>query len=218
MSRPERGSKWANIAFRLVVSISVWITVSAISINTAWKSGRKAPAGRLDQWRTQMTLGEINRALVLYEAEFHGPPASLDQLGKLENFNLSFENDGSLKDGWGRPFRYRVDGTNCLITSYGRDGKPGGEGLDCDLNNKNLKSEESLPTFHQFIHDMPTGGMIQSCVICGGLAFLLSFFMIKLPKPEVLSYLETVLTLGVTLVGAIIVATIIAALHVPSGH
>jgi len=35
-------------------------------------------------------------------------------------------------DGWGRPLIYQVDGDSFTLTSYGRDGKPGGEGDDAD--------------------------------------------------------------------------------------
>lgn len=37
------------------------------------------------------------------------------------------------KDAWGRPFIYQfIDEGNAVITSYGADGKPGGEGQDTD--------------------------------------------------------------------------------------
>jgi general secretion pathway protein G len=41
------------------------------------------------------------------------------------------------KDPWGNPYLYTspgADGREYDITSYGRDGKPGGEGPDADIN------------------------------------------------------------------------------------
>jgi hypothetical protein len=42
--------------------------------------------------------------------------------------------DNSIKDGWGREIMYEVlvDGT-VRLSSFGRDGKPGGEGRDRDI-------------------------------------------------------------------------------------
>ncbi|MES2445503.1 MAG: type II secretion system major pseudopilin GspG [Pseudomonadota bacterium] len=40
------------------------------------------------------------------------------------------------KDPWGRDYVYTVDGTGFTITSLGKDGKPGGEGVDADITGK----------------------------------------------------------------------------------
>jgi hypothetical protein len=36
-------------------------------------------------------------------------------------------------DGWGRRLHFRMDGERAIVTSYGRDGKPGGTGDDEDI-------------------------------------------------------------------------------------
>ncbi|MCW3847449.1 type II secretion system major pseudopilin GspG [Sphingomonas sp. LB-2] len=40
------------------------------------------------------------------------------------------------KDPWGRDYVYAVEGGAFTITSLGKDGKPGGEGVDADLVQK----------------------------------------------------------------------------------
>jgi general secretion pathway protein G len=40
------------------------------------------------------------------------------------------------KDPWGRDYVYTVDGGSFTITSLGKDGKPGGEGVDADITGK----------------------------------------------------------------------------------
>ena len=40
------------------------------------------------------------------------------------------------KDPWGRDYVYAVSGTSFTITSLGKDGKPGGEGVDADITGK----------------------------------------------------------------------------------
>ncbi|HUX73906.1 MAG TPA: type II secretion system major pseudopilin GspG [Steroidobacteraceae bacterium] len=45
------------------------------------------------------------------------------------------------KDPWGNPYLYASpgpDGQDYEITSYGRDGKPGGEGYDADITSSSL--------------------------------------------------------------------------------
>jgi general secretion pathway protein G len=37
------------------------------------------------------------------------------------------------KDPWGRDYLYTVEGSSFTITSLGKDGEPGGEGVDADI-------------------------------------------------------------------------------------
>ncbi|MEI9928414.1 MAG: type II secretion system major pseudopilin GspG [Sphingomonas sp.] len=39
-------------------------------------------------------------------------------------------------DPWGRPYVYTVEGGSYTITSLGKDGKPGGQGVDADIIGK----------------------------------------------------------------------------------
>jgi general secretion pathway protein G len=48
------------------------------------------------------------------------------------------------KDPWGNPYIYTspgADGREYDITSYGRDGKPGGEGPDADINSFTIEQK-----------------------------------------------------------------------------
>ena len=59
------------------------------------------------------------------------PPADLpryDPDGYMEDEQLP-------EDPWHRPFAYVSDGRRFEIISYGRDGQPGGEGEDSDIDN-----------------------------------------------------------------------------------
>jgi len=40
------------------------------------------------------------------------------------------------QDPWGKPYVYESNGQSYAITSLGRDGKPGGEGVDADIGRK----------------------------------------------------------------------------------
>lgn len=56
-----------------------------------------------------------------------------------------YQEGGYLKrvpnDAWGNPFVYRNFETEIQIMSYGRDGKKGGEGLDADIKNIEVRYE-----------------------------------------------------------------------------
>jgi general secretion pathway protein G len=39
-------------------------------------------------------------------------------------------------DAWGKPYEYKSEGGGFTIRSFGKDGKPGGEGVDADLEGK----------------------------------------------------------------------------------
>lgn len=126
---------------------------------------------------------------------------------------------GEVLDGWKHPFAYSVTGTNCTILSYGRDGKPGGFGLDCDLSNQGLRPPESLITLKQFLFEMPeVRGMIFASAMAGMLTVILSFFIIR-PKDFIGGGTpHMVFKLVITLLAALLVASVMTALHIPSGH
>jgi len=42
--------------------------------------------------------------------------------------------DNSTTDGWDNPIVMRVDGSTITLTSYGKDGKPGGTDQDADIS------------------------------------------------------------------------------------
>jgi general secretion pathway protein G len=43
------------------------------------------------------------------------------------------------KDAWKNKFGYESDGTDFEITSFGKNKRPGGEGIDADISSKNMK-------------------------------------------------------------------------------
>ncbi len=65
---------------------------------------------------------------------------------------------------------------------------------------------------------MPTGGIINTCIFCGGLAFLLAYFMVRVPNFNRFDLMALAMQLLATIIGALIIACTIAALHIPSGH
>ena len=194
------------------------VAITSISLYTAWQNALDTDMVSREQWFTQKTLNEINLATAKYQEKRHQNPQSYEQLLSLTNdFDLRYCNEEFL-DGWKRPFLISSNETSFLVTSYGRDGKPGGVGLDCDLTSKDWKPKESALTFVQFFTNALTRGMVVSCFVCGVFAFLTSFFTVKKWQHGEADYSNLFWRLAMTVGGALIAAIFISALHVPSGH
>jgi hypothetical protein len=216
---PPSSQRPAEILFRLLVSVFVWLVVSGLSLYVAWQTGGDASESKREQSLTQFELKQLDQCLTQYQRQFHASPSSLAQLLAMTNGVPPPEEQPLSCDGWKRPYLFTSDGTNCLITSLGRDGKPGGRGLDCDLTNKDRRPKDAFPTFHQFLFEMPrVRGMIITCLLCGGLAFLLCLSKAKMPKLTLPGLILAAFRLAATVVGAVLVAIIISCLHIPSGH
>src|SRR5262245_33590716 len=69
----------------------------------------------------------MKRRILRYAAAHGSLPTSLEQLPRIEGYV------NEVTDGWGRRILWRVDGDEVTLTSYGRDGVPGGTGEDADM-------------------------------------------------------------------------------------
>jgi type II secretory pathway pseudopilin PulG len=218
----QLGQKY--LLLRLLIAVGVGMVISAISIYVAWANAGNARAAWDERELTRIYLRNIDEAIVLYQQKSNALPSSLEQLCAITNAdNMGFlqrllEDKGGFGDAWQHPLIYSKDGTNFLVASYGRDGKPGGRGPDADLTDKNPRPKEAWPTFGQFLQNERFYGMIGSSIICGILAAFLSMLTVRVPDLSRRGITILVLSLCATLIGTLLVATMITAVHVPSGH
>ena len=77
--------------------------------------------------RTHAAMHMMKRRVLRYAHTNGRLPTSVDELPVIKGF------DESVTDGWGRPIRISVEGDTVTFSSYGRDGRPGGEGEDADI-------------------------------------------------------------------------------------
>jgi len=78
---------------------------------------------------TDTAIGETFYRIHIYAQENGKIPTSLDSLPKREGYI------NRTTDGWDRPLEYRVRPDGIItLTSYGRDGVPGGDGDDADIS------------------------------------------------------------------------------------
>lgn len=140
ISDPEAG---LTLIEMLVVLVIIGVIAGMIVVNVA----NRPDEARVTTAKTDMRT--ISAALKMYRLDNGDYPTSEQGLAALatrpttapEPRNWSPE--GYLErpplDPWQRPYVYRYPastGSGFELMSYGRDGKPGGEGLDADLSDK----------------------------------------------------------------------------------
>ncbi len=214
----EDMNKYQQIGLRIAISTTVGILVAAIATVAAWRDIRKMSFVRPEQRATRQAILEIEDLVHAYRADTKALPKSLEQVRGASSLQVSFQWDekGWPLDGWGRPFLYSTDGTTYVITSLGRDSKPGGIGLDCDLSNTNEWPDEARPTFGQFLTHPMTEGSVRACLACGLLAFLLSFLTVNPSALHGWAILSLIVKLAFTIFGAFVVAFILSMLEIPT--
>lgn len=148
-----------------------WTSFSmfVITVLTSWISSGTMQFSHLRDFRTlQYNFRSIERSLDDYH-KTHGcwPPSLSDPSFEFPNGNDSYE----LKDSWNRTILYSVEGDGFRLSSFGRDGVPGGIGLDTDWSYHSSDAESDrfpllntpdaqLP-LQQFLFDTPsTSGIL----------------------------------------------------------
>src|SRR5688572_15123766 len=173
---------------------------------------------------TRELLKGIDDALSAYRTQTGSFPESLLQLRELRDETLlepipfSIGEMGPLRDEWGRPLLYATDGLKCTVLTLGRDGRPGGRGPDCDLSNQEPNSGACYPTLVQFLFALETGKMPQAWIAGGALTFLTCLVGIKARDFTRKGARAFAWNLGLTMIGATVMAVFLSALEVPSGH
>lgn len=204
---------------RILIAICIWVIISAISIHVAWHQSQHSIAW-FRQLETQEKLTVISNSISAYQRQFHAAPTNIDQLMKWTNSgnDVSFWSSDNFIDGWGHPLIITNGGSTSIVISYGRDGKPGGVGIDYDLTSANPRPKEALATFDQFWANTNCQGMINTSIFCGGLAAILSFSTVKVPSFKPKGIIILVLSLCATTFAALWVTVIITLVHIPNGH
>jgi hypothetical protein len=212
-------SKTGLLFVRIVIGLAVGAVVASISIYIAWYNNVVEQYNDLlcrEQIWTRSRLDWLDEVVKEYQRKSNSLPQSLEQA--INASTNAIPNAGSAMDAWHHPLQYTVTGSNYLIVSYGEDGLPGGEGVNCDLTNRNPRPKERKMTFLQFLKAPAARAMINCSLICGFAAALICASTVKKTQLTDRTIKSMVLRLFFTTMGATIIAIFITAIHVPSGH
>jgi general secretion pathway protein G len=212
-------NKHQRIGIRIATSASVGILVAAIATIVAWRNIRAMWEVRPEQRATRQAIFEIEDLVHAYYASTAALPKSLEEVRGASSLQVSFQWDekGRPLDGWGHPFLYSTADTKYVITSLGRDAKPGGLGLDCDLSNLTTwPSADALLTFGQFLTHPVTRPSIWVCAVCGLVAFLMSMQTVHASALHGWGLLSLIVKLTFTTLGALFAAFIMSMLEIPT--
>jgi hypothetical protein len=162
-------------------------------------------------------LKELDTGIEKHREVTGNLPARLADL-EIEQGGIPVDASGQPVDGWGRALQYRVTGESYELFSYGRDGQPGGTGLDADLYSGAAPTVAELPTLWQFTANPSTKGIRLSCILAGLIAFPLCLLQARDRPDKPRSLSQILVAHAVTAVFAIGTAVVISILHIPSGH
>ncbi|MGO8672668.1 MAG: type II secretion system protein GspG [Capsulimonadaceae bacterium] len=168
---------------RISISLVCGLSVSLFAIFASWKAAEhNFYPFNYEHMVTTAEFSRLDSSIAEYRAKTGRLPKSIRERD-LPQESVSSANGWPL-DGWNRPILYRIHGTTYTLLSYGRDGKPGGDGLDADVRSDRRSSNVAI-TMSQFLtRSTASDGLLRA--LTGGLAVSIAMFVGtrsgKLPK------------------------------------
>ena len=131
-SRKRRAVRRATARGMTLIEIMVVITI--IGLIAAAVTVAVIPQLQKAQVdRTVLDIKSVEGALKLYYARKGNYPDTATGLKALVDMQIL---DKMPQDAWNHDYVYVLERGKPVITSYGRDGVPGGEGPDADISNR----------------------------------------------------------------------------------
>ena len=135
-----KGEEGFTLLEMMIVLVIIAVIAGLITVNVM---------GRPDEAKattTKSNISSITGALKMYRLDNGTYPTSEQGLKALVEKPTTAPLPGSWAQGgylsappldaWQKPYEYQSDGMAFTIRSLGRDGKPGGEGVDADIDGK----------------------------------------------------------------------------------
>ncbi|HWG10502.1 MAG TPA: type II secretion system major pseudopilin GspG [Rhodanobacteraceae bacterium] len=125
--------------FTLLEMLAVIVLLGIVGTIVAKTVFGKVSEGEYKAGKLQVE--KLSQDIDGYALDNGSPPKQLQDLltkpGDAPSWNGPYAKAGDLKDPWGHAFGYAYPGQHGSydITFYGRDGKPGGDGVDADYGN-----------------------------------------------------------------------------------
>jgi hypothetical protein len=154
----------------MLVSLGFGLLVAGVAVLVAWHNYGSFWALSAEQRTTRNTILRLREEISAYQQRHWRWPESLLELREARG--SAVDEGGVILDGWGRPFRYSAQqGGFYEIVSLGRDGAPGGEGLDSDPTN----------TSRWLLSELPSWEIIYGFLLTGGIAPIAALITIRAP-------------------------------------
>jgi general secretion pathway protein G len=138
MRRNPSANMLRSAGFTLIEMIAVLVLIGLIMSVVANKIGDSINRGKVNAGIAQMR--SLATKVENYALDNGSPPASLNDLitrpGDASNWNGPYANEAALKDPFGHAFQYKApgdDGRDYDLIFLGKDGQPGGDGLNKDV-------------------------------------------------------------------------------------
>lgn len=205
-----------TVAVRLLTATVVGVVISLTAYLAAWHQYRGFYFADI-QWMEVHDLEVLHETLELHHKKTGVYPSRLEDLDPIASAQFRKRTDeDKLVDLWRNPFQYSSDGTQYTLYSLGRDGQPGGDGLDADIYGRG--KQDFLPTLVQFTTDPMSRGFRFTCEMAGlsGFALCLVLGLGKTWSRQ--SLLKNLVGLAVTAGACVFAAVVMSFLHIPSGH
>lgn len=129
-----------SAGFTLIEMIAVLVLIGIVMGVVANRVGDSINRGKVNAGIAQMR--SLATKVENYALDNGSPPASLNDLvvrpGSATNWNGPYATESALKDPFGHAFQYKSpgdDGRDFDLVFLGKDGQPGGDGLNKDVGN-----------------------------------------------------------------------------------
>lgn len=210
-----------KLTHRILIALLCGVVVFCVLNVAAWYNLRGEGNVCRRQMYTRAHLGFIEDAIPEYQKEHGSLPASLRDLSDLDKRGFELTVDGRPLDEWGHPIRYEVTEDICNVYSLGRDGQPGGVGLDAELYHDYRNQDAALPTFRQYFlekdsAEVDRSGFTMAALMAGvGTVFIAMRSISDFSGSRLVPLLTYA---GVIVVMACLIGTLLLPIHIPTGH
>ena len=126
-----------NGGFTIIELLIVMAILGMLAVMVAPNLFNKADSARQDAARSQ--ISSIGSALATYRLDVGQYPDDLEGLMRNDTGRSTWDGPYLSKevprDPWGNEYQYTSNGSSYTLTSFGDDGRAGGEDNDTDISN-----------------------------------------------------------------------------------